>query len=226
MLALGRRLEQRPSVAGAFEGDDQRLGPHVVQVAQAEAQGAIDQPVDCEPKGRRFEVGDLEVVANVKARIRHDDAAEECRQRGFAVERVRAVDDQTRVDRLLASLFRIECRDLLTDRQRRRAAAAGDDSSARGRRINVHLTGHRERLHECTQPGLVGGFYNQVERVLTLHDGLALYVHAVLTDVGPAQVVQEVGAKIRILRWTTIGSVLMSHDEQSHDSLRGNYCST
>ena len=69
-------------------------------------------------------------------RARHDDAANECRDRCFAVERVRAVHDQAGLDGPLARLLRVH-----HIGTRRRcfdgAASAGNDFRARRWRVNL-----------------------------------------------------------------------------------------
>ena len=53
-------------------------------------------------------------------------------------------------------------------------------------------------------------------RVLALHDGFALDLHAELPDVRPAQVIEQPGAHERVLGRTAVGGMLMAHDEQRH----------
>ena len=52
--------------------------------------------------------------------------------------------------------------------------------------------------------------------MLTLHDGLALDLHPVLPDIGAAQVIQEHGPHIGVLRRAALGCVVMPHNEQRH----------
>src|ERR1019366_134611 len=87
LLAFDGRLEQRAAVTGALQGDDERLGRHVVEVTQAEAEGPLHEAANREPEGGRFEVWHVKVITEVEARVRHDDAADEGGNRRLAVER-------------------------------------------------------------------------------------------------------------------------------------------
>src|SRR5262245_49704891 len=91
-LALYRRVEQRAAVACTLQCDDHCLRRHVVQVTQTETERPIDLAADLQPERLRIEPGHLKMIAHVKARIRHDDAADERGERRFAVERVRSMD--------------------------------------------------------------------------------------------------------------------------------------
>ena len=166
--------------------------------------------------------GNLKVVSDVEARVRHDDAADERRNRRLAVERMRPMDDEARrrspagtrpPDRSPAPVAR---------RQRRAAAAAGHDAGAGRRRIDVDAARHLKRLHELRGAALVARFDDQIERVLPLDDGFALDLDAVLPDVGAAEVVQQHRPDVRILRGAALGRVLMTDDEERHGS--PNYC--
>src|SRR6266545_7919269 len=87
-LARDRRVEERPSVAGAFQRDDQRVGPHLVEIAHAQAQWPLHEAANRERYVRRVDRGNLEMVAHVKAGVWHHHAADQRRNRRFAVERM------------------------------------------------------------------------------------------------------------------------------------------
>jgi hypothetical protein len=74
-----------------------------MEVAEREAEGPIDRAGHLQADGRRIQIGDLEMVTHVEAGIWHHDAARERRNGGFAVERMRSVDDQSRLDGLLGT---------------------------------------------------------------------------------------------------------------------------
>lgn len=57
------------------------------------------------------------------------------------------------------------------------------------------------------------------EGVLTLHDGFALDLNAVLPDIWAAQVIQQRGPHIGILSRAALGGVVMPYNEQGHDRL-------
>ena len=80
--------------------------------------------------GRRVERGNLEMIAHVKAGAWHHDAADQRRDRGFAVERMRSMDDQPGINGLLAGLFWIHCPYKPAQRHGRGAAPTGHDTSA------------------------------------------------------------------------------------------------
>jgi hypothetical protein len=65
-------------------------------------------------------------------------------------------------------------------------------------------------------PVLVARLDDHVERVLALNDGLSLDGDAVLPDVGPAKVVQEHRAHVRVGGRAPLGLVPVTDDEQSH----------
>ena len=154
----------------------------------------------------------MEMVANVEVRAGHDDAANECRDRCFAVERVRAVYDQAGLDGPLARLLRVH--DIGT---RRRcfdgAASAGNDFRARRCRVHVGRSDPRERLHERRNRRFVGGLHDHVERVFALHHRLAQDLDAVLAHVGAAQVVKHHCARVRIAGGARRGRMLMPDDK-------------
>jgi hypothetical protein len=157
------------------------------------------------------------MVSYVEVRIRHHDAAEQRRDGGFAVQWVRAVHDQPRLDGPLAGIFRIERRHhTLEIRHRCGATARGNDSRARRCRVDLDDARQRERLQEVFDELLVAGLDDHVQRVLAPNDGLALDLDALLPNVGTAEVVQERRARVRIHRRASFGLVVMANDEKSH----------
>ena len=145
-LALDRWVEQGAAVAGALEGDDERLRPQGVEVMQAEAQRPFDEAANGEPEGGRVEVGDLEVIADVEVGIGHDHAADQGGDRRLAIERMRPMDHQAGLHSLLAGIFGIQRRHEFAHRHRRGAAAAGDHAGAGRGWVDVQGAGHVERL--------------------------------------------------------------------------------
>jgi len=159
------------------------------------------------------------MIADVEARVRHGHAAEQRRDRRLTVERMRAMHDETGFDRLLARLFGIERRPEVARRHRGAASTAGHHACAGRGRIDVDAAGHLKGLEELVQAALLCGFDDQVERVLPLHDRFAENLHAVLSHVRTAQVIQKPGTHVGILRGTSLGRVVVSHDEQRHGRL-------
>ena len=178
-------MEQRAAVPRAFEGDDPHLRAHVAEVPQAQAQRSLDKTADPEPPGRGVEHRDLKVVAHVEVRVGHHDTPDQRGDRGLAVQRMRAMHDEARVDRMLAGFLRIECGERLVDHGHRGcASAAGNHSHARGRGKDVNRARLRERSHERANTIFVARLDDHVEGVLALHDGLSLDVDAMVPDVG------------------------------------------
>ncbi len=108
LLAVDRRVEHRTTVSGAFEGDDERLGLHPVEIRQAQAQRSLHESAHVQPPRGRLEHGDLKVVADEEMGIRHDHATDQHRDRGLAIERMRPVDHESGLDRTLHGLLRID----------------------------------------------------------------------------------------------------------------------
>jgi hypothetical protein len=163
------------------------------------------------------------VIADVEAGIWHDYTANQLRDRGLAVERMRPMDYQASFKSRLAGLFGIQCRHELTYRRWHAAAAAGDNARAGRGWVDVHAASHLEWLQECTQMYLISSFGDEVQGVFTLHDGLAMNLYPVLPDARPAQVIEERGTLIWILSRASLGWMLMPHQEQSHCVLLGRW---
>src|SRR6267378_1918648 len=125
---------------------------------------------------------------------------------------MRAMDDQARFNRLLARLFGIERRPHLAYRHRPTAAAAGDHTGAGRSRIDVDAACLLEWTHELVQAFFVGSFDDQVQRVLTLYDGLAFDLHPMLPDIWAAHVIQQRGTHVRVLSGAAFGCMVVSHN--------------
>jgi hypothetical protein len=189
---------------------------HLLQVAQAEAQRPLDEARHAEAELGSIEDRNLKMIANVEPCVRHHDAAEEARNRRFAVERMRPMHDEAGGDRLLAGFFRIQGRHVVAGRQRRAAATAGNDASARGGGVDVEAAGHLERLHELAHTALVACLDDQIQRMFTVHHRFTLDLDAVLPHVGTTEMVEEHRSHVGIQRRATLGCVLMPHYEQRH----------
>ena len=188
----------------------------LAKVGEAQAERPVDETADRQPECVGVEAWDLEVVADIEVRVRHHDTPEQRRDRGLAVERVRAMHDELGVERVLAGLFGIDRRHGVACRQVLPAAAACDDAGAGRGRINVQAASLLERVHEPAQLTLVACFHDEIHRVFPPYHGLTLDLHAVLPHVGTAEVIQQPGAHVRVLRGAVLGCVLMSDDEQRH----------
>jgi hypothetical protein len=189
---------------------------HLLKVPQAQTERPFDEAGHAEPELGCIQHRDLKMISNVKPRVRHDDAAEEARNRGLAVERVRPMYDEAGGDCLLTCFFRIEGRHVLAGRQRRCAATTGDDASAGRRRVDVQAAGHLERRHELAHAALVASLDDQIEGVFPLYDRFTLNLDAVLPHVRPAEMIEEHRPDVRVLGGTAFGCVLMPDNEQRH----------
>lgn len=102
------------------------------------------QAADAKSIGLWIESRHVKVIAKIEARVRHDDAADQRRNRRLAIQRMRAVNHEPAFNRVLAGILRIERRDL-ADRYRRTAAAAGGDGCTGRCRKNIYAAGLFER---------------------------------------------------------------------------------
>jgi hypothetical protein len=93
-----------------------------VEVQQAQAQWAFDEPPYCEPPGGRVELWDLEVVAHVEPRGRHHAAADQRSDGCLAVEWIRPLEDKARFLSTPQGFLRIDCLDHLASRISRQVA--------------------------------------------------------------------------------------------------------
>src|SRR5205085_9691174 len=76
LLAGSGRVERVATVASTLERDNGGLRRHVVQVVEAEVEGALDQSTNSEATAVGGEGGDRKMVADVKVGVGHDGAAE------------------------------------------------------------------------------------------------------------------------------------------------------
>lgn len=102
------------------------------------------QAADAKSIGLWIESRHVKVIAKIEARVRHDDAADQRRNRRLAIQRMRAVNHEPAFNRVLAGILRIERRDL-ADRYRRTAAAAGGDGCTVRCRKDIYAAGLFER---------------------------------------------------------------------------------
>jgi hypothetical protein len=140
------------------------------------------------------------VIADVKLCIWNHHAAEQGRDRGLAVERMRAMYDQAGFNRLLAGIFGIERRYEFAYRHRRRTSPAGDHAGTCRGRVDVEASGHLKGLQELAQAALLTCLDDEVQGVFTLNDRLAENLHPVLPHVWAAQMVQELGTRVGVMR--------------------------
>src|SRR5262245_19957653 len=122
-----------------------------MEVLQRKAEWTVDLASNLEAKRFCVQARNREMVAHIEARMRHHDHAGESGDRGFAVERIRAVDDQARLDGLLAGVFWVQARNSGARRWRCAASAAGDHARTRRGRVDLESAGHLKRLHEPAQ---------------------------------------------------------------------------
>jgi hypothetical protein len=99
---------------------------------------------------------------------------------------MRTVDDQAGINGLLAGFHGIQGGHGLAGGHRRSTTAASNDTGAGRGRIDLQTASHLERPQEFAEPALVSSFYDNVQGVLTLHDGLALDLQPMLPDVWAA----------------------------------------
>src|SRR5918911_178195 len=218
-LALDRRLEQRSAITGALEGDDLRLGGHPAEVSEAQAERALDEAADAQAPAGWIERRDLEVVAHVEVRTRHDDPADQRGDRGLAVERVRPMDDEAGVDRTLVGFPWIDRRtELLDGRYLSHAAAAAHHSR---RRIHLYATRRLEGPQKRPDAAHIARLDDHVDGVLALNDRLRLQLDALPFHVRRAQVVQQQRTHLRVGCRAALGRVLVTDDEKRHDRSSG-----
>jgi hypothetical protein len=129
---------------------------------------------------------------------------------------MRAVDNESGLDRLLTRLFRIDGGHEVADRHRGAAPTAGDHPRTRRRRIDSDTSGHFERLHELAHPHFVLGIDDEVHRVFAANNGLTLDLDAELAHVGTTEIVEESRTDVRIGGRTLVGGVLVADYEKSH----------
>jgi hypothetical protein len=124
-----------------------------------------------------------------------------------------AMDDEPRVDRILACLFGIQRPRVIVHGQWRCASAASDDASAGRRRIDVEAARQLKRSHELVHAALIVGLEDDIEGVFPLDDSLPQYFQSVAPDIRAAQVIQKRRTHVRILGGTALVRVLMSDNE-------------
>jgi hypothetical protein len=78
-------------------------------VAQAEDERSFYETPNGEPAGDRVEVGHLEVIADVEARIWHEHTTDQRRQGGLAVEWMRPTYHKAGFNSPLVGFSGIEC---------------------------------------------------------------------------------------------------------------------
>src|ERR1700716_3631868 len=112
----------------------------------------------------------MKVIADIEVSIRHDHSAYQRRNRSFAVEWMRTMDQQAGFNCLLAGDFRIHCANDLAPRRCRRTSSARNHASAGRGRINLQAARHLEWLQKIAEATLVRGFPDQIQGVFTLYN--------------------------------------------------------
>lgn len=218
LLTGNRWIEAAATVPGALEGYDTRLGGQPPQIVDAEVERSIGETPDREPKACSVEARNPKVIADVKARVGHDHAQQRGDRR-FAVERMRAMDDEAIVDGTLTGLFGIQRRRDVLGRERRATASVGDDAGARRCAMNIDSASSLKGFHELAHEALIVGLHDGVHGMLARHDRLPQYFQAIPADVRAAQVVQEHRPGVRIAGGTVFRRVLVTNDEECHWSI-------
>jgi len=97
-----------------------------MKVQQAQAQRTLYEPAHIEPPGRGVELWDLEMVAHIEMRSRHDVASDQRSQGRFAVEWIGPLEDKAGFLGSPRGFIRIDYLDHLASRiSRQRQKANG-----------------------------------------------------------------------------------------------------
>src|SRR4029077_15535805 len=92
------RLELRAAIACTFKRDHARVRAHVGEIAQAEGERTVHQPAHTQAPDGGIEIWNLKMVAYIKAGVRHHDPADEGGKGRLAIQRMRTMNEQSRVD--------------------------------------------------------------------------------------------------------------------------------